>query len=134
VIDYRDWHIQLGRRFRSLKLWFVIRHYGIEGLQHHVREHVRLAQQFAGWVQSDELFELAATAPLNLVCFRHKAGDAANQAIMDRLNNSGDLFLTHTKLNGKLTLRLSVGQTNTQARHLERAWKKISEEAEGLDG
>jgi aromatic-L-amino-acid decarboxylase len=133
VIDYRDWHIQLGRRFRSLKLWFVIRHYGIEGLQHHVREHVRLAQQFAGWVQTDERFELAAPAPLNLVCFRHKAGDAANQAIMDRLNNSGDLFLTHTKLNGKLTLRLSVGQTNTQARHLERAWKRISEEAEGLD-
>ncbi len=132
VIDYRDWHIQLGRRFRSLKLWFVIRHYGIEGLQHHVREHVRLAQEFAQWVRSDDRFELAAPAPLSLVCFRHKAGDAANQAIMDRLNGSGDLFLTHTKLNGKLTLRLSVGQTNTQARHVENAWMRILEEARNL--
>jgi aromatic-L-amino-acid decarboxylase len=129
VIDYRDWHIQLGRRFRSIKLWFVIRHYGVEGLQHHVREHVRLAQQFADWVKSDERFETAAPAPLNLICFRHKAGDAANQTIMDRLNQSGDLFLTHTKLNGRLTLRLSVGQTNTQGRHVENAWKRIQEEA-----
>ena len=130
VIDYRDWHIQLGRRFRSLKLWFVIRHYGVEGLQHHIREHVRLAQEFAEWVRGDEHFELAAPAPLNLVCFRHKAGDAVNQTIMDRLNGSGDLFLTHTKLNGKLTLRLCVGQTNTQERHVQRAWKRIREEAE----
>jgi aromatic-L-amino-acid decarboxylase len=132
VIDYRDWHIQLGRRFRSLKLWFVIRHYGVEGLQHHIREHVRLAQQFADWVRRDDRFKLAAPAPLNLVCFRHKAGDAANQQIMDRLNRSGDLFLTHTKLNGKLTLRMSIGQTNTQARHVENAWKRIQEEAEKL--
>jgi len=130
VIDYRDWHIQLGRRFRSLKLWFVIRHYGVEGLQHHIREHVRLAQQFADWVRKDDRFEVAAPVPLNLVCFRHKAGDAANQGIMDRLNQSGDLFLTHTKLQGKLTLRLCVGQTNTRATHVERAWKRIREEAE----
>ena len=131
VIDYRDWHIQLGRRFRSLKLWFVIRHYGVEGLQHHIREHVRLAQQFANWVRDDDRFELAAPAPLNLVCFRHKAGDAANQGIMDRLNRSGDLFLTHTKLHGKLTLRLCVGQTHTQARHVEQAWRRIQQEAGG---
>jgi len=129
VIDYRDWHVQLGRRFRSLKLWFVIRHYGIEGLQHHIREHVRLAQQFAEWVRNDERFELAAPAPLNLVCFRHKSGDAGNQTIMNCLNQSGDLFLTHTKLAGKLTLRLSVGQTHTQERHVENAWKRIREEA-----
>ena len=128
VIDYRDWHIQLGRRFRSLKLWFVIRHYGVEGLQHHIREHVRLAQEFARWVREDKDYELAAPAPLNLVCFRHNAGDAVNQAIMDRLNGSGDLFLTHTKLNGKLTLRLCVGQTNTQERHVQQAWKRIREE------
>jgi aromatic-L-amino-acid/L-tryptophan decarboxylase len=125
VIDYRDWHIQLGRRFRSLKLWFVIRHYGVEGLQYHIREHVRLAQQFADWVRNDERFELAAPVPLNLVCFRHKGGDAANQAIMERLNQSGDLYLTHTKLNGKLTLRLCVGQTNTQGEHVEKAWERI---------
>ena len=129
VIDYRDWQIQLGRRFRSLKLWFVIRHYGVEGLQHHIREHVRLAQQFVEWVRGDDRFELAAPVPLNLVCFRHKGGDAANQEIMERLNRSGDLFLTHTKLDGKFTLRLCVGQTHTQARHVENAWKRIREEA-----
>ncbi len=129
VIDYRDWHIQLGRRFRALKLWFLIRHYGVEGLQHNVREHVKLAQQFADWVREDKRFELAAPAPLNLVCFRHKGGDAANQAIMDRLNQSGELYLTHTKLNGKLTLRMSIGQMNTKLRHVENAWKRIQEEA-----
>ena len=132
VIDYRDWHIQLGRRFRSLKLWFVIRHYGVEGLQHHIRQHVQLAQQFAAWVRDDEKFELPAPVPLNLVCFRHKAGDTANQAIMDRLNRSGDLFLTHTKLNGKLTLRLCVGQTNTQERHVRRVWLRLQDEAKRL--
>jgi aromatic-L-amino-acid decarboxylase len=133
VIDYRDWHIQLGRRFRSLKLWFVIRHYGVEGLQQHIREHVRLAQQFAGWVGADARFELAAPAKLNLVCFRLRSGDRANQLLMDRLNASGDLYLTHTKLDGKLTLRLCVGQTNTQARHVERAWQLILEETAKLE-
>jgi aromatic-L-amino-acid decarboxylase len=129
VIDYRDWQIPLGRRFRSLKLWFVIRHYGIEGLQYHVRRHVELAQQFAEWVRKDPRFELAAPVPLNLVCFRHKGGDEVNQALMDRLNRSGDLYLTHTRLGGRLTLRLCVGQTNTTARHVERAWQRIKEEA-----
>jgi aromatic-L-amino-acid decarboxylase len=134
VIDYRDWHIQLGRRFRSLKLWFVIRHYGVEGLQHNVREHVRLAQQFADWVRSDDDFELAAPVPLNLVCFRHRGGDEINQAIMDGLNRSGDLFLTHTKLNGRLTLRLSVGQMHTQFKHVECAWRRIREEVALVKG
>jgi aromatic-L-amino-acid decarboxylase len=129
VIDYRDWQIPLGRRFRSLKLWFVIRHYGVEGLQHHIRRHVELAQQFARWLKNDDRFELAAPAPLNLVCFRHKGGDEINQALMDQLNRSGDLYLTHTRLNGRLTLRLCVGQTNTTARHVERAWKRIQEES-----
>lgn len=132
VIDYRDWQIPLGRRFRSLKLWFVIRHYGVEGLQYHVRQHVELAQQFALWLREDSRFELAAPVPLNLICFRHKAGDNANQKIMDRLNQSGDLYLTHTKLDGKLTLRLCIGQTHTEARHVERAWTRIREEAENL--
>jgi aromatic-L-amino-acid/L-tryptophan decarboxylase len=129
VFDYRDWHIQLGRRFRALKLWFVIRHYGVEGLQHHVREHVRLAQQFADWVKEDQRFEIAAPAPLNLVCFRDRRGDEANQQLMDRLNRSGDLFLTHTRLNSKLTLRFCVGQTNTAERHVQAAWKRIQDEA-----
>ena len=129
VFDYGDWQIPLGRRFRALKLWFVIRHYGIEGLQHHVRQHIALAQQFVNWVKGDNRFELAAPVPLNLVCFRHKGGDDANQAIMDQLNRSGDLYLTHTKLNNKITLRLCVGQTNTETRHVERAWRRIQEEA-----
>jgi len=132
VIDYRDWHIQLGRRFRSLKLWFVIRYYGIEGLQHHIREHVRLAQELVSWLRKDERFELAAPALLNLICFRLRAGDRATQLLMDRLNGSGDLYLTHTKLDGKLTLRLCVGQTNTQQQHVERAWQRIQQETEKL--
>ena len=132
VIDYRDWHVPLGRRFRALKLWFVIRHYGIEGLQHHVRRHVELAQQFASWVREDKQFELAAPAPLNLVCFRHRAGDAVNQSLMDRLNQSGDLYLTHTKLNGKFTLRLCIGQTTTELPHVQRAWRLLREHASAV--
>jgi aromatic-L-amino-acid decarboxylase len=129
VIDYRDWQIPLGRRFRALKLWFVIRHYGVEGLRHHVRRHVELARAFTEWVRADERFELAAPVPLNLVCFRHRAGDAANQRIMDRLNASGDLYLTHTRLGERLTLRMSIGQWQTERRHVERAWSRIREEA-----
>jgi aromatic-L-amino-acid decarboxylase len=129
VFDYRDWQIPLGRRFRALKLWFVIRHYGIEGLQYHVRRHVELAQKFAGWVRNDSRFEIAAPAPLNLVCFRHKGGDEINQKLMDRLNRSGDLYLTHTRLNDRFTLRFCVGQTNTMERHVERAWNRIQQEA-----
>ncbi len=125
VIDYRDWHVPLGRRFRALKLWFVIRHYGIEGLQHHIREHVNLAQQLARWVTESADFELAAPAPLNLVCFRHRGGDETNRQILERLNQSGDIYLTHTLLNGKFTLRLCVGQTQTEAQHVEHAWKLI---------
>ncbi len=132
VIDYRDWHIPLGRRFRALKLWFVIRHYGVEGLRHHIRRHVALAQAFAAWVEGDVRFELAAPAPLNLVCFRHRGGDEINQRMMDRLNQSGDLYLTHTRLNDRLTLRLSVGQTHTEFRHVERAWQRLCQVAEEL--
>ncbi len=132
VIDYRDWHIPLGRRFRSLKLWFVIRSFGVEGLQAQIRRHVELAQKFASWVKDDANFELAAPAPLNLVCFRHKRGDKVNQGIMDRVNQSGDLFFTHTRLREKLVLRMSIGQTNTELRHVERAWKRIREEAAAL--
>lgn len=130
VTDYRDWQIPLGRRFRALKLWFVLRHYGVQGLRHHLRRHVELAQEFAKWVKADERFELAAPVPLNLVCFRHRGGDHINQLIMDRLNHSGDLYLTHTKLGGKLTLRMSIGQSRTEEEHVERAWQRIIQEAE----
>jgi aromatic-L-amino-acid decarboxylase len=125
VFDYRDWHVPLGRRFRALKLWFVIRHYGVEGLQSVVREHLRLAREFAAWVDQDPDFELAAPVPVNLVCFRHVGGDEVNEAIMHRLNTSGELFLTHTKLDGRFTLRLSIGQTRTEERHVRKAWELI---------
>lgn len=132
VIDYRDWHIPLGRRFRSLKLWFVIRSYGVEGLQFHIRRHVQLAQEFLSWVQQDERFEIMAPAPLNLICFRYRGADADNERLMNRLNRSGELYLTHTRLNGRFTLRFSVGQTNTELRHVEHAWQKIKDEASRL--
>jgi aromatic-L-amino-acid decarboxylase len=129
VIDYRDWQVPLGRRFRALKLWFVIRHYGVEGLRHHIRRHVELAQQFVNWVKNSADFELAAPAPLNLVCFRHKAGDDFNRQLLERLNRSGALYLTHTVLNGCYTLRLCIGQTWTEVRHVEAAWQRIQETA-----
>jgi aromatic-L-amino-acid/L-tryptophan decarboxylase len=93
---------------------------------------VALAQQFKGWVEADRRFELAAPAPLNLVCFRHRGGDAINEALLQRLNQSGDLYLTHTKLDGRYTLRLCVGQTHTEERHVAAAWRRIREEADGL--
>lgn len=126
VIDYRDWQVSLGRRFRALKLWFVIRTFGVLGLQERIRCHVALAREFADWVAADPRFELAAPVRLNLVCFRLRGGDEANQALLDRLNASGKLFLSHTRLDGKLTLRFSIGQTNTQRRHVVQAWEEIS--------
>jgi len=130
VIDYRDWHVPLGRRFRALKLWFVIRHYGVEGLRHHVRRHIELAQTFARWVRADDRFELAVPPPLNLVCFRHRGGDDVNQRLMDRLNATGRLYLTHTRLGGRLTLRLCVGQTHTEEHHVRAAWDLIRQSVE----
>ena len=130
VIDYRDWHVPLGRRFRALKLWFVIRHYGVEGLQFHIRQHVALAQEFASWVKADARFELLAPHPLNLVCFRLKSGDEASERLLKRLNASGEMFLSHTKLNGKYTIRFCVGQSRTERRHVEAAWKAMRDAAE----
>jgi len=134
VIDYRDWQIPLGRRFRALKLWFVIRHYGAEGLRHHIRRHVELAQRFAGWVRDSRDFQLLAPGPLNLVCFAHKAGDEFNRRLLNRLNRSGALFLTHTTLNGRYALRLCVGQTHTEEEHVVGAWGAIQEAATALQG
>jgi aromatic-L-amino-acid decarboxylase len=133
VIDYRDWQVPLGRRFRSLKLWFVIRHYGLEGIRYHIRRHVSLARQLAEWIVADSRFELAVEPPLNLVCFRHRGGDEFNQQLMDRLNQSGDLYLTHTRIQDRLTLRLCVGQTHTEERHVTRAWQQITSFAAELE-
>ncbi len=134
VFDYRDWGIPLGRRFRALKLWFVIRAYGVEGLRKHLRNGVALAQEFAGWVKADHRFELCAPVPLNLVCFRLRAGDQANERLRDALNASGQMYLIHTRLDGKLVLRLAIGGTYTERRHVERAWALIRETAAGLPG
>jgi aromatic-L-amino-acid decarboxylase len=130
VIDYRDWQIPLGRRFRALKLWFVIRWYGVEGIRRMVRDHVHLAQEFAQWIEADPAFDLAAPVTLNLVCFRHEGGDAVNQAIMEVVNESGRIYLTHTRLDGRLTLRLAVGQAKTRRAHVEQAWAMIREVSE----
>ena len=132
VIDYRDWQVPLGRRFRALKLWATVRWYGAEGLRHHVREHVRLAGEFAEWVRGHPALEVVAPVPLNLVCFRHVGGDHANQAILDRLNRSGELFLTHTRLDGRLVLRMSIGGTATERRHVQQACAAIARAIEAV--
>jgi aromatic-L-amino-acid decarboxylase len=129
VIDYRDWQVPLGRRFRALKLWFVIRWFGVSGLQQKVREHVALAQEMASWIEASADLELAAPVHLNLICFRHRAGDEASQQLLERLNQSGELFLTHTRLNDLFTLRMAIGQTETKRCHVERAWNRIQETA-----
>lgn len=127
VIDYRDWQVPLGRRFRALKLWFVIRYYGQEGLRAYIREHIRIAAELAQWVEQDAAFELAAPVNLNLVCFRHMGGDDVNRDLLDKLNASGKIYLTHTVLDGKITLRLSIGGTYTQFSHVQSAWALIKQ-------
>ena len=140
VIDYRDWQVPLGRRFRALKLWFVLRHYGARGLQAHIREHVRLGALFASWVEGDARFEVAAPRSLSLVCFRLKplpgeapaATDARNRALLERANATGRVFLTHTVLPGvdgapaRYVLRLAIGATRTEERHVRAAWELLS--------
>ncbi len=125
VFDYRDWQISLGRRFRALKLWFVIRQYGVEGLRHHIRRHVELAQGFAEQVRKSEDFELIAPAPLNLVCFAHRGGDGVNRKLLETLNKRGEIYLSHTVLDGRYILRFCVGQTYTEEHHVRRAWDLI---------
>ncbi len=132
VIDYRDWQIPLGRRFRALKLWFVIRHYGVAGLQRKVREHVDMSQQFAQWVDDHDAFVRVAPTPLNLISFRHVGGDESSRKILDRVNQSGQAYLTHTKLNDRFVIRMSIGQTNTQLKHVQQAWELICKAAQTL--
>ncbi len=132
VFDYRDWHIQLGRRFRSLKLWFVIRHYGVEGLQFHIRKHVEISQKFTEWVNQSKNFDVFIDPPFNLVCFRHKAGNDFNMKLMNAVNETGETYFTHTKLNEKVVLRMSIGQTNTEEKHVKATWNLIQKKAEEL--
>ena len=138
VKNYRDWGIQLGRRFRALKLWFVIRSYGVEGLRAMVREHLRLAALVKDWVEGDGRFELLAPVDLGLVCFRLDDGreesglNELNRRLLERVNASGRVFLTHTTLRGKYTIRLVVGQRTTEERHVRGAWDIISAAAGDL--
>lgn len=127
AIDYRDWQVPLGRRFRALKLWFVIRSYGVAGLQAFVRRHVELASRFEQWVLADPEFELVRPRSLNLICLRRRGSDADNQALLKRLNDSGRLFLSHTVIDGRFTLRVCIGQTHTEEAHVAAAWQRIRE-------
>jgi aromatic-L-amino-acid decarboxylase len=138
VKNYRDWGIQLGRRFRALKLWFVIRSYGVEGLQKMVREHIRLAEMVKDWIEQDERFELMAPVPVSLVCFRLNDSREENQLnelnkeFLERLNRTGKLLLTQTSLRGKYVLRMSIAARLTEEKHVREAWELIRSTAEEL--
>jgi aromatic-L-amino-acid decarboxylase len=126
VIDYRDWHVPLGRRFRALKLWAVLRWYGAEGLREHIRTHIALAERFASKVEADERFEIVAPHPLALVTFRHRDGDEATLALMRATNASGAAYLTHTVVNGQAVLRVAIGSPLTEQRHVDAMWDALS--------
>ncbi|MFG0331294.1 MAG: pyridoxal-dependent decarboxylase [Phycisphaerales bacterium] len=134
VVNYRDWHVPLGRRFRALKLWFVIRTFGVEALRDRIRRHVQLAREFAIWMEQDPRFELVSPQHLNLVCFRLRGGDEVNRRLLDRINADGRMHLTHTRLNDRFTLRLCVGQTTTERSHVENAWSIIQTMASEVTG
>ncbi|MGI8470084.1 MAG: pyridoxal phosphate-dependent decarboxylase family protein [Pyrinomonadaceae bacterium] len=134
VTNQMDYGVQLGRRFRSLKLWFVLRYFGREGLILRIRAHIRLANLFKSWVENSENFELLAPVPFALVCFRaaprdftEEKLDKLNEEIMNEINASGEAYLSHTKLNGKFTLRLSVGSIRVEERHIEKIWNLLNE-------
>jgi aromatic-L-amino-acid decarboxylase len=132
-----DYGIQLGRRFRALKLWMVLRYFGHEGLAVRIREHCRLAQLFAGWVDESPDWEIMAPVPLGLVCFRANAKsrddlDELNEAIMHGVNASGRALLSHTRLNDKLTLRLSIGNIRTTEQHVRQVWQLLNEQLQLL--
>lgn len=136
VNNQMDFGIQLGRRFRSLKLWFVMRYFGQEGLIQRLREHCRLARLFASWVEESDDFEMLAPVPFALVCFRAcpkgvADPDALNEKIMNEINGSGEAYLSHTKLNGKFTLRLSIGSIRVEERHLRKVWDLLNEKIKG---
>ena len=127
-----DYGIQLGRRFRSIKLWFVLRYFGREGIIARLSEHIRLARLFASWVEADENWELMAPVPLALVCFRAKPKDAPhideiNERLMNTINSTGQAYLSHTKLNGSFTLRLSVGSLRVEERHIKKVWDLLND-------
>ena len=125
VTDLKDYSPALGRRFRGLKLWAVLRCYGRDGLQALIREHVRLAQLFASWIEETPGWEVVAPHPFSVVCFRRDGSDAENEALLTRVNASGEAFLTHTRLNGRLVLHLAVGNVRTTEDDVRRAWQAL---------
>ena len=136
VRNLMDTGIQLGRRFRALKLWMILRHFGAEGIRTRLSEHMRLARLFASWVEADADFEMLAPVPFSVVCFRARPADRVwsdadldrlNEALIERVNRSGDVFLSHTKLDGRFTIRLAVGHLKTTERHVQRAWDLLRE-------
>jgi aromatic-L-amino-acid decarboxylase len=137
VSNFMDWGIPLGRRFRALKLWFVLRSYGTRRLRELIAGHLALAGEFAGWVDASPGWERLAPVPLNTVCFRWKpagmdeeALNEANRALLDRVNADGTIYLTHTELDGAFTLRLAVGQRATRREHVVTAWETLQRLAE----
>jgi aromatic-L-amino-acid decarboxylase len=137
VVNLMDYGVQLGRRFRALKLWMVIRAFGTDGLAERIREHVRLAQAFASWVEAEAGWEVMAPHPFSTVCFRYapyglpeEDTDALNQRIMDRVNASGEAFLSHTKLRGQLVLRLAIGNIRSDERAVSSVWALLRRAAE----
>jgi len=134
VTNYMDYGLQLGRRFRSLKLWFIIRYFGVEGIQNRIAEHLRLANEFADWIESHPDFEKMAPTPFSVVCFRaHPINindenelSALNEKLLDEINKSGKLFLSGTKLSGKFVIRISISGLRTQEEHVKQAWELIS--------
>jgi len=139
VNDYRDWGVPLGRRFRALKLWSVIRSYGVEGLREKVRYHIKIASLLKDWIAGEPDFELLAPVTICVVCFRYKPFgkgedelNSINQKLNHQLNDSGNLYLSHTALKGKYTLRMVTAQTNVTLEHVEKAWERIRETARSL--
>lgn len=136
VNDYRDWGVPLGRRFRALKLWSVIRMYGVEGLQEKIRYHIRLAAILSDMIAHENDFEILAPVTINVVCFRYKPSgkrkeelNRINEALNHKLNDSGRIYLTHTVINGIYALRIVTGQTNVRLGHVQKAWELIKETA-----
>jgi len=136
VVNYMDYGVQLGRRFRALKLWMIIRAFGVDGLAARLREHCALARTFAGWIESSADWKLSAPVPFSLVCFRfaprglsEAEQDRRNEEIMHAVNEGGDVFLSHTKLRGRFTLRLAIGNIRTDESHVALAWQRLREAA-----
>ncbi|MEN8235123.1 MAG: aminotransferase class I/II-fold pyridoxal phosphate-dependent enzyme [Actinomycetota bacterium] len=125
VVDYRDWHVPLGRRFRALKLWFVLRSYGAEGIRHHVREHLALARDLTRRVEAHPALDLVAPTLFGLVSFRHVDGDEATDALAATVNDSGWAFVTPSTIDGMRFIRVSIGQTYTRAEHVDRLWDLV---------